>query len=220
MESLTFLHMSNDDPGTIRARIDRALAGDPGSKRELAERLLRFRPLVYKHLKFRHGGSHTVADTQVDDCLQDLLVVLLFRERPVIDRFSPTLGTFPAFIAVVLRRWVGRWVERQRKGSPNPALTDTAEQSQLHDEIERALFARAVLALLLRDFSPRDRLLYRRLIVEEESRADVSRSEGIRVDALHQWCSRLMRRAAEIAAALERSSKLPPIVARPEVESR
>jgi hypothetical protein len=207
-------HPRNDDSFLIHAQIHRALCGDRMAIRALAERILGYRPLVYRNLKQRCRGPAEAA-SWLDDCMQDLLVRMLYvgkrtgkpDVKPIVMMYRPTRGTFPGFMKIVVLRYVLRWVERQHRNSLDGEPPERADDRHFFAELDRALFADAVLNLLYAEFRPRDRSLFKRLLVDQETRHAAAEAEGMHVDAVHQWYARTKKRAGELAREFESSVK-------------
>lgn len=159
-------------------------------------------------LLLRHMTPERANGPELHDLQQDLLVELFRSGAQELRRWNPEAGlSLEGFVRLITRRFVARRIvraarRRERFLSTAPDALDALGPEQ-PDVVERDDHLGAVLDALSAQMSARDHGLFMRLFVEEQPTAVAAREEGMSVDALKKWRSRMYARARRIAAQID-----------------
>lgn len=205
--------------GTLQDRhsdltlIDACAAGDRAAQQRLMLRLMPVLQTQVAAVARRVTGSvGRTSRHSVQDLLQDVLVELLRNDAQELRRWDPARGlTLEGFARLVARRFALR---RLLRGRPEPV--DATEPDVLEvryggtsdDRVEHRDELDAVLGALDAEMTPRDRDLFRRLFLEEQSSAAVAEAMGMSAAALKKWRSRLYQRARGVAERIRQGPSL------------
>jgi DNA-directed RNA polymerase specialized sigma24 family protein len=195
--------------------LERALAADPAAVRALIADLL---PIVQARVLrglARHGrGRSRDPRQELEDLTQEVFAALFADRARVLRSWDPARGLSLAnFVGLVAERQVGAILRTGRRSpwTEDPTLEGELEElagsgglpdAALHS---RELFA-ALLGRLREALSPLGMHLFRELIVDERSVAEVSAATKMSTDALYAWRSRLARLVRKLAVELESES--------------
>lgn len=218
---------SRSDPARDRRLVDAALAGQEQALHELAKLLA---PVIQTRTGYallrRRGHYQGDARARLEDLVQDTFVELFRDGGRVLRAWDERRGmSLASFAGLVAEQRVYAFL-RNRKASARLEELDGGEDdgngvgSQPDDRAwdpESRAASREQLRLLLdhlrAELSPAGRVLFERLLVNEEAIAQVASEMGMSVSAVQAWSSRLKRRAAALLDEL--SNEAAP--ARPQV---
>ena len=197
-----------------RALRDAALSGDPAAMRLFIREVL---PVVQaraaRALARRRGGSGRDVRQEVEDFSQEVFAALFAEDCRVLRAWDETRGlSLLNFCGLVAEREIASILRSGRRSPWTEAATEAEElerETVPSDDAQSRIESKQELTLLVErlreSLSPRGLLLFERLIVNEESPAQVCESTGMSSDAVYAWRSRigkLVRRlASEIAGS-------------------
>lgn len=195
-----------------------ALAGAPGARRKLAERLI---DAIQREVTFvlrRHGGEGRDFRQEVRDMVQEVLVSLFDNDCQELRRWTPERGrNLDSFVRLVARRRAAR-ILSQKKGNPwaqlpiDPETIETHQSDAETNAVVRQLEQRhqlgSVLDALYTHMSPRDLELFDLLFVQERDPADVAELLQMTRGAVNAWRyrTRKLARACMLGNAESASS--------------
>jgi RNA polymerase sigma factor (sigma-70 family) len=190
--------------------VARALAGERGARRQLAEQLLESiqREVAYCLLRAAAPSGRDPRQ-EVRDMVQDVLVALFERDARELRRWDPERGrNLDSFVRLVARRRVAR-ILGQRTGNPwadspvDPDDLDEADDHELVQHLEERQALDRLLVALGGRMSARDHELFEMLFVQELDPDEVATRMEMTRGAVNAWSYRMRKLARAIAAELE-----------------
>lgn len=190
------------------AQIRRACQGERSALADLIDQLL---PVVKVEvavaLRRRAASWGRDAHQDVDDCVQDVLVMLLANDGRVLRRWEPGRGrSLASFVRLAARHRVARMLEgfRGNPWSNEPTEDETlealrADGSGTFRRIESRQQLARVLEKLRARLNERGQRLFRWIYVEQQPIAEVCRTTGMSRAAVDQWNVRLRRMVRRLA---------------------
>ena len=189
-----------------------AISGDAQAVRALVAVLT---PVIQaraaRSLSRRPAGRTRDARQEVGDMTQDVLLLLFRDDARVLRAWQAERGlSLLNYVGLVAEREVGH-ISRSGRRSPwslepvEDAVLDAAPSSLASPESQagsRDLFDR-LHARLLAELNSRAVELYRMLVVEDLSVAEVMERTSLSADAVYAWRSRLLKRVRELLVELE-----------------
>lgn len=181
-----------DDPARFDAK---ALAEHLDGPREARHRFAAYVLSLVERSVFFELRGHAGPGSHQDDLVSEVMVHLYRNDARVLRQWDPSRAALKGFLNMVAGRLVRRILASERA---MVSLDDMgAEAEAVREDLEVALAHRAAVERLARHVlehgSLKDRSRFRGLFVEGKSPAEVARSEGASVQALHTWASRLKR---------------------------
>ncbi|MEO1481326.1 MAG: sigma-70 family RNA polymerase sigma factor [Myxococcota bacterium] len=205
-----------------RETITLAFSGDREAMRRLIERLA---PVVHARVArvlIAFGAARRSRDIRqdVEDLTQEVFGELFEDNARVLRSWSPQKGaTLEGFVGLVAQRYaITRLRSRKRQtwkelGRTEDELTGAEGTASETPTPEEHVASREVLIevvqRLRKDLSPKGDMLFRALILEQRSPADVAADTGMSTESLYMWRSRLIRSAREIAKKISLENPRP-----------
>jgi RNA polymerase sigma factor (sigma-70 family) len=201
--------------------IERALASDPRALRELVALVL---PVVRARavwaLRRRANAERRGRDAnqEGEDLTQDVLGSLFADKGRILRAWDSKRGlSLKNYVGLVAARQVSSILRTGRRSPWSEEPSPDSELAGMADSvppIEISLAARELFDRLFErlheELSVRGMVLFRALVVEEQSVEDVCRTFGMTEDSVYAWRSRLLRRTRELAAEIEPASTRDP----------
>lgn len=200
------------DREAVLVQIRRAGEGDAVAQRALVRELTPIiRASVLRALR-RRSSARRAIDQEVDDMTQSALFAVFVKDGGrVLLRWDPDRGyDLAGYIALIAAREVDGILRSRRR---NPWLEVPVQAGALDDSpgavIEPESLAgsrRMVLAVAARleeQLSARAFALFERLFLQDREPEEVAAAEGLDLQAIYTWRSRLARAARAIAADLD-----------------
>jgi RNA polymerase sigma-70 factor (ECF subfamily) len=144
---------------------------------------------------------------EVDDIVQEVHAALL-GSMPTF-RYDPAKGRFRGYLKTIAVRAIQRRIFQKGRirslgeidsGQVDPPAGDDAEQEREWEAEWRQYHMRRAMRTIEVEFSPLDRMAFRRYGVEGVSVAATAEELGLSVDQVYQAKSRIVRRLAELVA--------------------
>lgn len=194
--------------------IERALRGDAAAKNELA---LHLEPAIVAEVgrALRPAAAPEGHNwrQQVMDLVQEVYIALFANDGQLLRRWDPSRGmSLRSFAGLVAFRHVLSALRTKRR---NPYEARATEGAALDEQRGRAPDAEhhaasreqlaAVLSALHEQFSERDELLFRMLVVDEVDTDTVCAVADMTRGAVYAWRARLNKRIEKIRATFKKS---------------
>lgn len=204
-----------DGPEGDRRLVDAALAGDAGALQRLANLLT---PVIQVRVGYallrRRALYRGDPRARLEDLVQDTFVELFREGGRVLRAWDGSRGmSLTSFVGLVAEQRAYAFL-RNRKASAKLEDLESGEDDEVGARIdarswdpESRAATREQLRMLLdhlrAELSPAGRVLFERLLVNEEPIAKVADELKMSVSAVQAWSSRLRRRAAALAEELQ-----------------
>ncbi len=202
------------------ALVRAALEGDVSALDRLGALLLPAIQDRVARVLFRRRALYSGdARARLEDLVQDTFVELLRDGGRVLRAWDEARGLgLPGFAGLVAEQRVYAFL-RSRKASarleeleddptgagisahPGPAAWDPEARAASREHVEK------VLDLLRAELSPMGRVMFERLLLNEEAIAGVAADTGMSVPAVQAWSSRLRRRIAVLSEEIVRGDR-------------
>jgi RNA polymerase sigma-70 factor (ECF subfamily) len=195
--------------GDTRERlVARVLEGDVRATEELVLILL---PVLQKRAAWVLSRRARTRREDAFDYAQETLMRLFDQDCRVLRSWDPNKGaSLETFTGLVAERHILSSLKSGRKSGwrEDPLLDAKAEALQTDVDFERVVWSRELLERLLDRFeeemTPRSRLLFRALFVDELTIEETSAKLGMSTNAIYTWQSRFRARAVELAEEMEK----------------
>lgn len=191
----------------MRRLVDRVLEGDARATEELVLILL---PVLQRRALWVLSRNGRGRREDALDYAQEALMRLLEQDCRVLRTWEPERGaSLETFAALVAERHILSSLKSGRKSGwrEDPLLDAKAERLTTEADLERTVWSRELLERLLDRFdeemTPRSRLLFRALFIDELSIEEVAEKFEMSTNALYSWQSRFRARAIELASELQ-----------------
>jgi RNA polymerase sigma factor (sigma-70 family) len=144
---------------------------------------------------------------EVDDIVQEVHAALL-GSMPTF-RYDPTKGRFRGYLKTIAVRAIQRRIFQKGRmrslgeidsGLADPPAGEDAEQEREWEAEWRQYHMRRAMRTIEVEFSPLDRMAFRRYGVEGVSAAETAEALGLSVEQVYQAKSRIVRRLGELVA--------------------
>ncbi|HWL88209.1 MAG TPA: DinB family protein [Polyangiaceae bacterium] len=197
------------------AELNLVLSGDPLARRALVEALTApVRAHVTRAL-FRHRaharGRHI--RQEVEDMVQEVFSLLFEDGGNTLRAWCPTRGaSFSNFVGLVAERHVAAVLRSGRRSpwraeirDPQQLDSNRGPDPDLDARVAHKDFGQAVLGHLACELSPRGREVFRVLFAEERAVSDATERLRVSADVVYAWRNRIIKRARQIGADLEKN---------------
>lgn len=180
-----------------RAIVDALLDGEPGSWDYFVACYAGLATGVVRRILLVRGGRASAAD--VDDVVENLFVMLLERDGALLRKYDPRYK-LSAFVAVLARTAVHRWLRRQKVKVPLPdemfgeSLADEPERTISEQTTHREL--RDALREVLHTLPERDQQVLRLFYFEDQDYQAIAQALGVSVNSVGAALSRARTRLA------------------------
>jgi RNA polymerase sigma factor (sigma-70 family) len=199
-------------PQELRARLVSALDGDADAMRTVVARIAPTIQVRVSRALMRHAAQARGRNLRhdVEDMVQEVFAALFSRRGKALRAWDERRGlSFTSFVGLLADREVGMIM---RTGKRNPWTEDPTLDERL-DEMrgtaashEDYVASRELLALiaerLKERLSPRGRVYFQRLYIDEQPIQLVAEEEGTTPTALYSWRNRLLKLVRELEAEL------------------
>lgn len=193
-----------DSAVSDRELVERALSGDPGACRALAERL---RPTALRRIdgvlvRALRNGPLPVATVR-EDALQEFLYVVFKNDAALVRAWDPNRQARLAPYAGTIARNVARNVvakHRRRLQYEAPSEDGSSERLSLapaSESPERLASARQLAHALVSELDPEEREMVVAYFLERRGAKEIAERFGRTEHAVHVWANRMRRRLAE-----------------------
>ncbi len=186
------------------ALVGRALERETGALRELVDRLAPvIQARVVRVLVWRQPTTGRDVRQEVEDLTQEVFLALFCREGRLLRTWRPERGlSLRNFVGLVAERLVQAILQAKRGRNPwvaTPAAPETlARQVAAPQQLDQLIDCFDLLDRLLANLSMQGRAMFRRLVVEQKSVAQVCRETGMAANTVHAWHSRLRKLARQL----------------------
>jgi RNA polymerase sigma-70 factor (ECF subfamily) len=190
-------------------RVSRALRGDREAVHELTELLAPVIQSRVARVLLRQRGRQTPEQVrqEVEDITQDVFLALFERGARILRSWNPERGaSLTTFVGLVAERHA---ISRLRRRTTNPWVEQATSDEDLErhldntSDLEAAVASRQILERLAaeidKELTPKGKLLFSLLLVEQRPIAEVCELLEMRPDAVYAWRSRLARRVRALA---------------------
>ena len=190
--------------GADRTLVGRALKREASALRKLVDRLAPvIQARVVRVLLWRQPTSGRDVRQEVEDLTQEVFLALFRREGQLLRSWQPERGlSLRNFVGLVAERLVGGILQAKRGRNPwvaTPAAPETlASCEAAPQQLDQVIDCFDLLDRLLANLTPQGRTMFHKLLVEQQTVAQICRETGMSKNTVHAWHSRLRKLARQL----------------------